>query len=178
MNQYRRMQKLAGLLNENITKPSYKIFCDADGVLSDFDNNFQKYSGGIPPREYEEKMGKEAFWGLIDKKIGLKFWEKMPWTNDGHELWDYIKKYKPIILSAPSRDPISSKGKQNWVRSNLPGTKLILAFSNDKKNYSKENYILIDDMEKNCKDWEAAGGISILHSSAQDTIKKLKELGL
>ena len=117
------------LVNEIVEdKPKYKIFCDLDGVLSDFGNNFKKYSGGISPREYEDKMGKEKFWSLIDKKVGLEFWEKMEWMNDGHELWNYIKNYNPIILSAPSRDPISSKGKQNWVKNNLPGTKLILSF--------------------------------------------------
>ena len=159
-------------------KVKYKIFCDSDNVLTDFDNNFKKYSGGISPREYEDKMGKEKFWSLIDKKVGLEFWEKMERMNDGHELWNYIKNYNPIILSAPSRDPISSKGKQNWVKNNLPGTKLILAFSDKKKNYAKENYILIDDLEKNIKDWNNSGGIGILHTSTNNTIEQLKKLGL
>lgn len=167
------------LVNEIVDdKPKYKIFCDADGVLSDFDNNFKKYSGGIPPGEYEEKMGKEAFWNLIDVKIGQKFWAEMPWMNDGHELWNFIKQYKPIILSAPSRNPVSSKGKKEWVKSELPGTKLILAFADEKQKYSEENSILIDDMKKNIEQWVSQGGIGILHVSASNTINKLKELGL
>ena len=167
------------LVNEIVDdKPKYKIFCDLDGVLSDFDNNFKKYSGGIPPAEYEEKMGKEAFWNLIDVKIGQKFWTEMPWMNDGHELWNFIKQYKPTILSAPSRNPVSSKGKKEWVKSELPATKLILAFANEKQKYSEENSILIDDMKKNIEQWVSQGGIGILHTSARETIKKLKELGL
>ena len=167
------------LVNEIVDdKPKYKIFCDADGVLTDFDNHFKTYSGGIPPGEYEEKMGKEEFWNLIDVKIGQKFWTEMPWMNDGHELWNFIKQYKPTILSAPSRNSVSSKGKKEWVKSELPGTKLILAFADEKQKYSEENSILIDDREKNCKDWEDAGGISILHVSTSNTINKLKELGL
>ena len=167
------------LVNEIVDdKPKYKIFCDADGVLTDFDNNFKKYSGGISPREYEEKMGKEEFWNLIDVKIGQKFWTEMPWMNDGHELWNFIKQYKPTILSAPSRNPVSSKGKKEWVKSELPGTKLILAFADEKQKYSEENSILIDDMKKNIEQWVSQGGIGILHTSARETIKKLKELGL
>ena len=34
------------------------------------------------------------------------------------------------------------------------------------------------DREKNIKEWRENGGIGILHTSASDTIKQLKELGL
>ena len=119
-------------------------------------------------------MGKEAFWNLIDVKIGQKFWTEMPWMNDGHELWNFIKQYKPTILSAPSRNPVSSKGKKEWVKSELPGTKLILAFADEKQKYSEENSILIDDMKKNIEQWVSQGGIGILHINSRkfNTIQK------
>jgi hypothetical protein len=65
-----------------------------------------------------------------------------------------------------------------WVKRNLPGVKLILANAVNKQNYSGENKILIDDREKNIEQWRSKGGIGILHTSASDTIKQLKELGL
>ena len=34
----------------------YKIFSDMDGVLTDFDNRFKKYSQGIAPSDYEKKI--------------------------------------------------------------------------------------------------------------------------
>ena len=37
---------------------------------------------------------------------------------------------------------------------------------------------LIDDKEENIKQWKAAGGIGILHTSAENTIKELQKLGL
>ena len=53
----------------------YKIFSDMDGVLTDFDKSFEKYSKGIPPREYEEKFGKDGFWKLIDdRKSNIDQW--------------------------------------------------------------------------------------------------------
>jgi len=35
-----------------------------------------------------------------------------------------------------------------------------------------------DDRESNIDQWRAAGGIGILHTSASDTIRQLKKLGL
>ena len=45
---------------EVVSSPSmkYKIYSDMDGVLTDFDKSFEKYSEGIPPRNYEKKFGK------------------------------------------------------------------------------------------------------------------------
>ena len=99
--------------------------------------------------------------------------------EDGHMLWDYIKKYNPVILSAPSEDPSSRFGKKYWVRENISkSTQLILAKAGTKPIYSGEGKILIDDREDTIKKWNKNKGIGILHKSASKTIKKLKELGL
>jgi len=155
----------------------YKIFCDMDGVLCDFDRRFEQF-GGMSPKEYELKYGIKEFWELIDKKIGAQFWSKMPWMPDGKQLWDYIKKYNPSLLSAPSKDSSSRYGKHLWVNENIPGTKLILANREKKKNYSGKNQILIDDRPDNINEWKTAGGIGILHTSTSNTINELKQLGL
>lgn len=155
----------------------YKIFCDMDGVLTDFDKRFE-YFGGITPDEYQAKFSKSQFWKLIDDKVGFEFWAKMPWMPDGKQLWSYIEKYKPILLSAPSQKPSSRYGKRIWVKDNLPGVKLILAKRENKQDYSKPNRILIDDRADNIEEWKSKGGIGILHTSAADTIEKLKQIGL
>lgn len=155
----------------------YKIFCDMDGVLCDFDNRFEQFSG-MPPREYESKYDTKKFWELIDDKIGYTFWSKMSWMKDGKQLWAYISKYKPVLLSAPSQKSSSRYGKRLWVEENLPGTKLILAKRENKKDYSKSNRILIDDRDDNINEWISYGGIGILHTSTNNTIEKLKQLGL
>ena len=43
---------------------------------------------------------------------------------------------------------------------------------------SKWNNRLIDDLENTINEWNDKGGIGILHTSAADTIKQLKDLGL
>ena len=154
----------------------YKIFCDMDGVLCDFDRRFDQFAG-IKPKEYESRFGTKKFWEIIDK-VGAQYWSKMPWMPDGKELWSYISKYKPALLSAPSMDPSSRYGKHLWVNENIPGTKLILAKREKKRNYSGKNRILIDDRPDNINEWVYEGGIGILHTSAQQTINDLKELGL
>lgn len=155
----------------------YKIFCDMDGVLTDFDKRFE-YFGGLTPDEYQARFSKSQFWKLIDDKVGFEFWAKMPWMPDGKQLWSYIEKYKPMLLSAPSQKPSSRYGKRVWVNDNLPGVKLILAKRENKQDYSKPNRILIDDRADNIEEWKSKGGIGILHTSVADTIEKLKQIGL
>ena len=95
------------------------------------------------------------------------------------EFYGLSKDIKPNIyslLSAPSSDNSSRLGKRLWVKKHMPGTKLILASRKNKQTYSKENAILIDDMLPTIEEWNAGGGIGILHTSAASTIKKLEEL--
>jgi len=102
----------------------------------------------------------------------------MPWMEDGKNYWNYIKDYDVELLSSPSRSETSRLGKRLWVRNNLPGIKLTLAQAYNKKNYAEPNHILIDDRTSNIEQWIKAGGIGILHTSAEDTINQLKALGL
>ena len=166
-------------LDHPITESTnYKIFSDMDGVLTDFDESFKKYSKGIAPRDYEKKFGKEKFWELIDGTGKVGFWVGMPWMGDGKQYWDYIKNYDTELLSSPSRSSTSRLGKRLWVKNNMPGIKLTLAQASHKQNYAAPNHILIDDRKSNIDQWISQGGIGILHTSASDTISQLKKLGL
>ena len=162
-----------GLQEQEETK--YKIYVDMDGVLVDFDGGYEKLTG-MTTREADEK-GPEFFWKPISK-AGAKWWITLNWMPDGKQLWDYVKKYNPELLSAPSREEASKMGKRIWVKRELPGAKLILRSADKKQEFASPTSILIDDREKNIEQWEAAGGIGILHTDTSSTIKKLKELGL
>jgi len=156
----------------------YKIFCDMDGVLCDFDARFKSINPEkLSPSQYTNKYGTDKFWSIIDSE-GVKFWVGIKWMSDGKELWDYIKQYNPTLLSAPSRAPSSRLGKRLWVKNNIPGTKLVLASASKKQNYSGTNRILIDDRPDNIEQWRSKGGIGILHTNTTDTLKKLQAYGL
>jgi len=166
-------------IQEEKEKPPYQIYCDMDGVLTDFEKRFEHFTGKSP-KEYESEFGLEQFWHLIDVKIGVRFWVGMDWMPEGKRLWDFIKPYQPHLLTSPSRDNTSRLGKNLWVKNNLnPKPKTIFAYSADKQRYSQENAILIDDKKSNINEWAAKGGIAIRckDGNVEHVINKLKELG-
>ena len=162
-----------GRLNEKVM--DYKIYCDMDGVLVDFESGYEKLTGIDLKGEY--RPGVEDFWKPIEQ-AGVKYWASLKWMSDGKQLWGYIKQYTPELLSAPSKSESSKIGKYVWVKNNLPGTKLILRYASRKKELATPESILIDDRQVNIDQWEAAGGIGILHTSADNTIQQLQKLGL
>lgn len=152
----------------------YKIYCDMDGVLVNFNKGYFELTGV----DLEGKFYNDTnFWDPINK-AGYKFWVNLEWKPDGKRLWNYIEKYEPEILSAPSRENDSRVGKHDWIQRELPGVHLILRTAKNKKEFATPESILIDDHEINIEQWKEAGGIGILHKSADDTIKQLKKLGL
>ncbi len=109
----------------------------------------------------------------------VKFWSNIPWMSDGEKLWNHIKKYNPNILSAPSSDPSSKEGKLEWIDNNLTNVKeIFLVPADEKQKYATPKAILIDDKESNIEQWNDRGGIGILHTSTNDTLKQLKKYGL
>ena len=153
---------------------TYKIYCDMDGVLTDFDGAYEKLTG----RDIKgQHLTDASFWAPIDK-AGKNFWLDMQWKSDGKELWDYIKQYKPKLLSAPSRQDSSRVGKHEWVERELPGVPLLLRSAKHKKDFATPDSILIDDRLDNIEGWREKGGIGIHHTSTNETIKELIKLGL
>lgn len=152
----------------------YKIYCDMDGVLIDFDKGYLKLTGHQLDGEHRTDTN---FWDPINA-AGYDFWVNLEWMNDGKELWNYIKKYNPSILSAPSRQDESRVAKHDWVNKELPGTQLLLRNAKHKKDFASPTSILIDDRIDNVEGWIGAGGIGILHKNTKDTIKQLKRLKL
>ena len=173
-------RKGKGKKEEKMMETRGRIFCDMDGVLTDFDGRFE-YFTGLTPKEYEDTKGTEAFWNAITP-IGKDFWSKMPWTPGGRRLWNFIKNYEPRLLTAPSQDVSSRIGKKEWVINNLtPIPKVI--FKGAKYKHQAVKYptdILIDDRYDNIARWRSAGGIGLHHPTNGDpseVIEKLKELG-
>lgn len=187
-------------LTENKEIMPVKIFLDLDGVLCDFQKQFnthiqkelsldREYSAD----EFEQEFGKNPYWEYVEK-WGEDFWANMPWTEDGKQLFEYVEKYDPIILSAPSRDPASKTGKVKWLRSNLPeltnhsvqtkarrgwdGVSHVILNSDKYRYATGPRDILIDDRIKNISKWDDAGGTGILHKSTQDTINQLQNLDI
>ena len=173
----------------------FQIFQDMDGCLTSFEEDFQSIKANklrLSPDQYDSINGKYSMWKLIGTQ-GKKWWSHMNWKSDGKELWDFIKKYDPIILSAPSHDPDSSKGKMEWIERELgisqpsatvspkndrwdESSRVILNSQKYMFNKRYDNSILIDDTKKQIDNWVNNGGIGILHKNTKDTIKQLKNI--
>jgi hypothetical protein len=149
----------------------YKIYCDMDGVLTDFNKAYFDLTGVDLAGQH---LNDENFWNPINK-AGYDFWISMEWMPDGNDLWKVISKYNPTLLSAPSRSNDSRVGKFDWVERELPGVELILRSAKRKREFAAPNHILIDDRPDNIQGWIEDGGEGILHTSAAETLKTLKE---
>ena len=166
------LNQFAREIAEDITE--YQVYCDMDGVLTDFELGYEKLTGIDLKGEFQKG---EDFWDPISK-AGVGFWAGLQWMPGGKELWAYLKPFNPVLLSAPSREESSRIGKAVWVKHKIPGTKLILRYAKQKQQLATPSSILIDDRAVNIDQWEAAGGIGILHINTADTIEQLKQLGL
>jgi hypothetical protein len=182
------------LLEESDFKPKYQIYCDMDGVLTNFEKRFvdmlqqegPKYYSKATiaqvtrPKHFEALEGQTEFWKFIDQYIGLEFWSGMEWMPNGRALWSFIEPYGPKLLTSPSRDNTSRLGKRLWVKENLvPAPEVIFRFGDAKSDFANENAILIDDKPSNLAAFSAKGGIAleVKDGEIQSVINKLKELG-
>lgn len=169
-------------INYLFEQNDFILYCDMDGVLTDFDSRAREvgYKGPLGYGKY----GKDL-WKIVIAR-GVPFWSKMKWLKDGKKLWDYIEKYNPVILSSVGNSLISklgrngTQGKKEWLKREL-GQKFAdkaLITAGKKYKFAKSNAILIDDSEKHIKEFKENSGQAILHKSADETIKQLKKLGL
>ena len=182
------------LLTEEDFTPKYQIYCDMDGVLTDFETRFltllrtegpKYYSKELiskitRPKHFQKEEGDEEFWKFIDQHIGLEFWSDMEWMPQGQLLWDFIQPYNPKLLTSPSKDNTSRLGKRLWVKNNLtPAPEVLFRFGDAKADFANENSILIDDKPSNLAAFTAADGIAIecKKGDSISVINKLKELG-
>lgn len=165
---------------DEVLDQQYKVYVDLDGVLVDFDSEMARI--GFPRAKVEnDKVAKSKFWQAVGRlaKEGKPFWGAMNPMPDATQLWNYVKKYNPEILSATGHVGNATQEKHEWVKKYLGDVPVHLTRkSADKAQYAAPNHILIDDRAKSIEPWLAAGGIGILHKNAADTINKLKELGL
>jgi len=100
-----------------------------------------------------------------------EFWDKLP-----HDFWASIPFY-PLakiflvtletfgdvyIATSPTLSTECVSGKYDWFRFNLPRYFRKHYIGADKTAFASRDTVLIDDRDKNCKDFVQAGGQAIL----------------
>ena len=108
------------------------------------------------------------------------FYEAIPPMADLAELWAYIGKYDPIVLTGvPHSVEEAPDNKRAWVSKHLgPNVEVICCRSSAKCLHASPGDVLIDDWTKYRKNWLGVGGRWITHRSAAVTILALQDLGL
>ena len=153
-----------------------EIYCDLDEVLVDFMRGANAAVGGD-----FVKMDKDDRWNKVNQTKG--FWANLGWKPNAKRLHSFIIKYNPHVLSAyTGRDPTSKVGKMKWLKknANFKRGNIHLVLRSQKKDYAttdEKPNILIDDYDKNIREWESKGGIGIHHTDVGKTIIELKRLG-
>ena len=71
---------------------------------------------------------------------------------------------------------IRDRDKIYWIKKHVDKNVFITATLKGKHKavYARPDYVLIDDRKDNIEAWTNAGGIGVLHTSAADTIKQLR----
>lgn len=167
------------------------IYLDMDETIVDWISGANKAlkDAGYPEfhdsywNKYSEEEAENIRWGVINNTPN--FWENLNFMPDGKQIWNFVKKYKPKILSAcgSRAGTICREGKKRWLSKHLGMNNLSavhLVTRSEKKKYAVvggEPTILIDDYTKNCTEYKAAGGIPIQATSGASVISALKKLG-
>lgn len=89
-----------------------QIYCDLDGVLVDFAHGIQKIFDRAP-----EEIPKPTMWEGVTSVDS--FYENLPWTCDGKQLWRAIQPLSPDILTGVPCYVNSRREKVNWCRREL-----------------------------------------------------------
>jgi len=97
---------------------------------------------------------------------------------DAYELFNAVKHLNPVILTGRPRGEWAVEQKLKFRDKYFPETEMIVCRSKDKIKYAKPGDVIVDDWTKWQHVWEKGGGIWVLHTSAANSIAKLKELGV
>ena len=174
------MKTLTYFLNEYKIKETLPhVYVDMDGVIV----NLEKGAFKVHGKQLSDVKRPERWDKISDTK---DFWKDLVWMPCSKKLWNFLKPYIPSIMSAYAKsEPNSAKGKEEWLKKNvekLPRSRINLVMRSDKQRFARDGRtqapnILIDDHEKNIREWESKGGIGIHHTSVERTIARLKEIG-
>ena len=154
----------------------YTVAIDMDGVLADFDAGSRTALGkdkdSIPTRDFWKGITR------YDKDV-QPFFENLPVMQDAFELMHFITSNfeNYFVLTASGFTPKNvEEQKRNWAKKVFsPHLRVVtVRKSSDKAQYADPNTILVDDRRKSIDPWIAAGGIGILHVTADNTIAQLK----
>nr|DAU76350.1 MAG TPA: 5'(3')-deoxyribonucleotidase [Caudoviricetes sp.] len=149
-----------------------RLYLDLDGVLADFDAHFE-YSFGVHPRTAD---GAGVLWDNINSYP--TFFADLPMFEDTLWFFRRVQSLNPKIITACPKTNYHDVAfqKRQWVYKNLGDFEVLPVMGGKNKVLFMHSPgdVLVDDFEKNLKPWTKHGGVSIHHSSLEDSLNKLE----
>ena len=152
-----------------------QLFLDCDGVLADFDAAARQLFH-MESRAAQQLLANKEFWRRI-RKSG-DFYRKLPLVPDALELYRAVAQLNPVILTGVPLGGWAEPQKIAWAAHHFPSVPTITCASREKFLHMRHpGDVLVDDYLRYKDLWEQAGGIFILHRTARETLRQLKDLG-
>jgi len=153
-----------------------KVFCDMDGVLADFDRGWEEFTG-------KKVIGwvtiTDSDWARC-KQQWPTFWMDLELMPHALELWNALSPFDPDLLTAvPDSWKSAGIGKITWAGEllNMNRGQVHAVAREDKRKYAKQRdgtpNVLIDDLDKNVKEWNAAGGFGIQYIPSGSMVQRV-----
>ena len=161
-----------------MSKVIRQIFLDQDGVLADFESGLTKALG----YKVDLKDKKDVYDQEKRKLTAQRLFLNLDPLPDAWKLVDYCMNsgiHTEILTAAGTVNrTLVIQDKIAWIRRHVhPHWIVIPTFKGSQKAaFAHKKAVLIDDRERNIKCWVEAGGIGILHKTADETIKELNDI--
>ena len=156
-----------------------QIFLDMDGVLTDFEGKISEMLG---KKVWNDDAGHDVYDKHKRELTARHMFRQMNPLPDAWKLTDWCLNsgiHTEILTAAGTVNrELVVRDKIEWIREHInPYWTIIPTFKGSQKAAcSHIKAVLIDDRDKNIDCWVKAGGIGILHTTADNTIKQLNDI--
>jgi len=152
------------------------IYLDMDGVIADFVKRYKELYR-MEPREAEKKKEFNKFFDEFIATNQFATLDLMPDAMNGINFLRKVNVPTQILSSTATEERYDdiSKQKMIWLQTKgITFNPIFVAGKRLKQQYAAPDKIIIDDTPSVIDQWNAAGGIGILHKNWPDTMAILK----
>jgi 5'(3')-deoxyribonucleotidase len=153
------------------------LYLDMDGVVADFDE-YAMRTLGVPP---SGGVYSDDIWQKL--AANHRIYRELKKTPYADELVEYCRQFcnnhqrqLKFLTAVPKGNdvPWAFYDKMTWGLFFFPDIPVMFGpYSKDKYRHCRTGDILIDDRRSNIEEWQAAGGMGILHTSFEKTKSNL-----